>query len=88
MQGDNDPVDVVEIGSKPCQMGGVFRVKPLGESGVLGGMASASSRLLRALLSFSSVFPFQRISVSCHSPQWVSTGPVKCLCFLSVCFVC
>eukprot|EP00891_Asterochloris_glomerata_P006174 jgi/Astpho2/6174/Aster-03588 len=28
--GDNDPVDVVEIGSKPCQMGGVFRVKPLG----------------------------------------------------------
>ena len=35
MQGDNDPVDVVEIGSKPCQMGGVFRVKPLGEAAAL-----------------------------------------------------
>lgn len=28
--GDNDPVDVVEIGSKACAMGGVYTVKPLG----------------------------------------------------------
>ena len=30
MQGDNDPVDVVEIGSEPGEMGGVYKVKPLG----------------------------------------------------------
>ena len=30
MQGDNDPVDVVEIGSVQCQQGGVYKVKPLG----------------------------------------------------------
>lgn len=30
MQGDNDPVDVVEIGSAPCEMGGIYTVKPLG----------------------------------------------------------
>lgn len=30
-QGDNDPVDVVEIGSQACEMGGVYQVKPLGE---------------------------------------------------------
>ncbi len=29
-QGDNDPVDVVEIGSSALAMGGVYRVKPLG----------------------------------------------------------
>lgn len=29
-QGDNDPVDVVEIGSDQLKMGGVYRVKPLG----------------------------------------------------------
>jgi hypothetical protein len=29
-QGDNDPVDVVEIGSQRCEMGGVYAVKPLG----------------------------------------------------------
>ncbi|KAI3434910.1 hypothetical protein D9Q98_002964 [Chlorella vulgaris] len=28
--GDNDPVDVVEIGSSTCEMGGVYAVKPLG----------------------------------------------------------
>ncbi|EFN57176.1 hypothetical protein CHLNCDRAFT_56094 [Chlorella variabilis] len=28
--GDNDPVDVVEIGSTTCEMGGVYPVKPLG----------------------------------------------------------
>ncbi|KAL4425349.1 hypothetical protein ABPG75_009365 [Micractinium tetrahymenae] len=28
--GDNDPVDVVEIGSQACEMGGVYKVKPLG----------------------------------------------------------
>lgn len=28
--GDNDPVDVVEIGSTQLQMGGVYKVKPLG----------------------------------------------------------
>ena len=28
--GDNDPVDVVEIGAKACAMGGVYTVKPLG----------------------------------------------------------
>ncbi|PRW33953.1 inorganic pyrophosphatase isoform A [Chlorella sorokiniana] len=28
--GDNDPVDVVEIGSQACDMGGVYQVKPLG----------------------------------------------------------
>lgn len=30
LQGDNDPVDVVEIGSTQLKMGGVYRVKPLG----------------------------------------------------------
>ena len=30
MQGDNDPVDVVEIGSKDGKRGGVYKVKPLG----------------------------------------------------------
>lgn len=30
LQGDNDPVDVVEIGSSALKMGGVYRVKPLG----------------------------------------------------------
>ena len=29
-QGDNDPVDVVEIGSAACEMGGVYPVKPVG----------------------------------------------------------
>lgn len=29
-QGDDDPVDVVEIGSKVLKMGGVYRVKALG----------------------------------------------------------
>jgi len=28
--GDNDPMDVVEIGSTTCEMGGVYPVKPLG----------------------------------------------------------
>lgn len=28
--GDNDPVDVVEIGSVACEMGGIYKVKPLG----------------------------------------------------------
>lgn len=28
--GDNDPVDVVEIGTTQCQQGGVYKVKPLG----------------------------------------------------------
>ena len=30
MQGDNDPVDVVEIGSRQLEQGGVYPVKPLG----------------------------------------------------------
>ena len=30
LQGDNDPVDVVEIGSAQLQTGGVYRVKALG----------------------------------------------------------
>jgi inorganic pyrophosphatase len=30
IKGDNDPVDVVEIGSSALAMGGVYRVKPLG----------------------------------------------------------
>lgn len=30
LQGDNDPVDVVEIGSKQLKTGGVYAVKPLG----------------------------------------------------------
>ena len=30
VQGDNDPVDVVEIGSTALEMGGVYTVKPLG----------------------------------------------------------
>jgi inorganic pyrophosphatase len=30
MQGDNDPVDVVEIGEKAGKRGGVYKVKPLG----------------------------------------------------------
>ena len=30
LQGDNDPVDVVEIGSAVGKMGGVYKVKPLG----------------------------------------------------------
>lgn len=30
LQGDNDPVDVVEIGDAQLRMGGVYRVKPLG----------------------------------------------------------
>ena len=30
MQGDNDPVDVVEIGSAVGEMGGIYKVKPLG----------------------------------------------------------
>lgn len=29
-QGDNDPVDVVEIGSAAGKRGGVYKVKPLG----------------------------------------------------------
>lgn len=29
-QGDNDPVDVVEIGSRALESGGVYPVKPLG----------------------------------------------------------
>jgi inorganic pyrophosphatase len=29
-QGDNDPVDVVEIGSTQLRMGGVYKIKPLG----------------------------------------------------------
>jgi hypothetical protein len=34
LQGDNDPVDVVEIGSTQLKMGGVYKVKPLGELGL------------------------------------------------------
>jgi inorganic pyrophosphatase len=30
IQGDNDPVDVVEIGSATCEMGGIYEVKPVG----------------------------------------------------------
>ena len=30
LQGDNDPVDVVEIGVKQLKSGGVYAVKPLG----------------------------------------------------------
>lgn len=30
LQGDNDPVDVVEIGTTQCERGGVYKVKPLG----------------------------------------------------------
>lgn len=30
LQGDNDPVDVVEIGAKQATMGEVYQVKPLG----------------------------------------------------------
>lgn len=30
VQGDNDPVDVVEIGSRQLEPGAVYRVKPLG----------------------------------------------------------
>ena len=29
-QGDNDPVDVVEIGAKQHKSGGVYKVKPVG----------------------------------------------------------
>ncbi|GAX73317.1 hypothetical protein CEUSTIGMA_g771.t1 [Chlamydomonas eustigma] len=29
-EGDNDPLDVVEIGTRPCRTGGVYQVKPLG----------------------------------------------------------
>ena len=28
VQGDNDPVDVVEIGSSRLQMGGIYQVRP------------------------------------------------------------
>lgn len=30
LQGDNDPVDLVEIGSEQLKLGGVYKVKPLG----------------------------------------------------------
>jgi inorganic pyrophosphatase len=30
LQGDNDPVDVIEIGSAANQCGGVYKIKPLG----------------------------------------------------------
>lgn len=30
VKGDNDPVDVVEIGAAECAMGGVYKVKPVG----------------------------------------------------------
>ena len=30
VMGDNDPVDVVEVGSAPCEIGGVYKVKPIG----------------------------------------------------------
>ena len=30
LQGDNDPVDVVEIGTATCEMGGIYTVKPGG----------------------------------------------------------
>jgi inorganic pyrophosphatase len=30
LKGDNDPVDVVEIGSQSGKRGGVYKVKPLG----------------------------------------------------------
>jgi hypothetical protein len=32
-QGDNDPVDLVEIGSEQLKLGGVYKVKPLGSVG-------------------------------------------------------
>ena len=72
MQGDNDPVDVVEIGSKPCQMGGVFRVKPLGESAALGASAFVLSHCLCSALGPVSSCSFQRpqhVSMSCYFPD-------------------
>lgn len=36
-QGDNDPVDVVEIGSHPHQTGGVYKIKPLGVYAMIVG---------------------------------------------------
>ena len=82
MQGDNDPVDVVEIGSKSCQMGGVYRVKPLGESAALG----ASDPVFKPLPVpyINSLY----VSVPCHTPGWVSTGPVKGVAVLPSCIRC
>lgn len=34
-QGDNDPIDVVEVGERQLPAGGVFRVKPLGLFGFI-----------------------------------------------------
>ena len=36
MQGDNDPVDVVEIGGKALATGGVYQVKPLAILAMIG----------------------------------------------------
>lgn len=33
--GDNDPTDVVDISSEPCEIGGVYKVKPLGAYAML-----------------------------------------------------
>ena len=35
-QGDNDPVDVVEIGSQALETGGVYQVKPLAILAMIG----------------------------------------------------
>ena len=48
MQGDNDPVDVVEIGSKALETGGVYQVKPLAILAMIGTLT---------LLSFCSCMP-------------------------------
>lgn len=35
--GDNDPLDVVDVGSKPCQVGDVYTVRVLGVLGMVDG---------------------------------------------------
>ena len=55
-QGDNDPVDVVEIGSRALEPGGVYPVKPLGvyamiDDGELDWKVGASASLLNEALT-------------------------------------
>lgn len=77
LQGDNDPVDVVEIGSAQLKMGGVYRVKPLGEGyGLRNGEKShlpacppsCSGADTPALLALDSVRVPRSVLGYCRSP--------------------
>ena len=79
-QGDNDPVDVVEIGSEALVSGGVYAVKPLAILAMIddGELDWKVSRAAAACMCACFSPPCRRIHAFHHPTSLRSSKPLTC----------